>query len=114
MERREWEVNRALHAPDGAPLDAQQLAGLDAADHERVCFIVHPSITLVCARCPLDAIWRAVLGQDDAALAAIDLASRPVWLMVQRSESGVAVTRLEESAWRLAAGLFAGHPLVGA
>lgn len=109
--RLEWAVNRALHAPDAAPLDAQQLAGLDAADHDRIRFLVHPSITLVCASYPLDAIWRAVLAQDDTALAAIDLAEEPVWLLVQRLVTGIEVTRLDERAWRFSHSLFAGQSL---
>ncbi len=109
--RLEWAVNRALHAPDAAPLDAQQLAGLDSVDHDSVRFIVHPSVTLLNASYPLDVIWRAVLAQDDRALAAIDLAEEPVWLLVQRLATGIEVTRIDEPAWQFSHSLFAGQPL---
>src|SRR5262249_19748932 len=74
---REWAVNRALHAPDVQPLDPMQLAALAQNDHDRVRFVSHPSVSLVHADHPVDAIWRAVLAQDDTALAAIDLAGGP-------------------------------------
>ncbi len=109
--RLEWAVNRALHAPDEAPLDVAQLAEIASADHDRVRFVAHPSVNLLRVGHPADAIWLAVLGQDDAALAAIDLAAGPVWLIVQRSASGVDVTRSDERAWRFAAELLAGQPL---
>ncbi len=52
-----------------------------------------------------------MLAQDDAALAAIDPASGPVWLLVHRTEGGVDVTRLSEAAWCFTEALFAGRPL---
>lgn len=109
--RLEWAVNRALHAPDGEPLDVTRLADLEQSDHDRVRFVAHPSVSLVSADYPVDAIWRAVLAQDDTVLAAIDLAAGPVWLLVQRLATGVEVTRVDERAWRFAAELFAGRPL---
>jgi hypothetical protein len=109
--RLEWAVNQALHAPDEEPLDVTRLSALEQSDDDRVCFVPHPSVSLVSADCPVDAIWRAVLAHDDTALAAIDLAAGPVWLLVQRLTTGVEVTRIDERAWRFAAELFAGRPL---
>ncbi len=109
--RLDWAVNRALHAPDVESLDVARLAGLEETDHDHVRFAAHPSISLLRAEYPIDVIWRAVLAQDDAALAEIELAARPVWLMVQRLADGVDVTRIDERAWRFAAELFAGQPL---
>ena len=109
--RLEWAVSRALHAPDVLSLDLGSLAVLTEDEQARVCFTRHPSAALVRADHPADSIWRAVLAQDDAALAAIDPASGPVWLLVHRTESGVEVTRLSESAWRFTEALFAGRPL---
>ena len=40
---------------------------------------------------PQHLVWRAVLAAGDAAMAAIDLAAGPVWLMVERDASEVAV-----------------------
>ena len=109
--RLEWGVNRALHAPDVEALDVARLAGLDETDHDHVRFAAHPSVSLLRVDYPVDVIWRAVLAQDDTALAEINLASGPVWLMVQRLATGVDVTRIDERAWRFAAELFAGLPL---
>jgi hypothetical protein len=107
--RLEWALNRALHASDAAPLDPARLARED--DPARVRFSPHPSASLLRADHPADAIWRAVLDEDDAALAAIDPASGPVWLIVHRADSGVELERLDEKAWRFTAALFAGRPL---
>jgi hypothetical protein len=109
--RLEWAVTRALHAPDVEPLDPARLAETPPRDHDRVCFVPHPSVSLVRSYYPVDAIWRAVLAQDDAALAAIDIASGPVWLLVERSPTGVEVIRIDESSSRFAAALLAGQPL---
>ena len=109
--RLEWAVSRALHAPDVPPLDLDRLAALSEDERARVCFAPHPSAGLLHADHPADSIWRAVLTQDDAALATIDPASGPVWLLVHRAEDGVEVTRLSEAAWRFTEALFAGRPL---
>jgi hypothetical protein len=109
--RLEWAVNSALHAIDVEPLDLSRLSGLDPADQSNVAFVRHPSIGLVRARYPVDAIWRAVLDQDEAAMASIDLEAGPAWLLVERGESEVKVTRCSEPAWQFASALFASHAL---
>jgi hypothetical protein len=109
--RLEWAVNRALHAPDTEPLDLSRLAAIAAAEHGRVAFRPDPSVALVEADHPVDAIWRAVLAQKDDAVAAIDLGAGPVRLLVERRDAGVEVTRLEEPAWRFATALCASRPL---
>lgn len=109
--RLEWAVSRALHAPDVDALDVSRLSTLEPEDHDRVVFIFHPSVGLVEADHLADDIWRAVLAQDDAAMAAVDLNAGPVWLVIQRLETSVDVTRLGEVAWRFMASLCAGLPL---
>jgi hypothetical protein len=109
--RLECAVRRALHAPDVAFLDVTRLAGVDAADHERVRFIAHASVALVASEFPVDAIWRAVLAQDDAALAAIDLRAGAVHLLVRRAATGIEVTRIDAHARRFIEALFAGSAL---
>jgi len=109
--RLEWAVNRALHAPDMDPLDLSRLAAIATADRDRIAILPHPSVALVAADHPVHAIWRAVLAQDDDAMAAIDLDAGAVRLLVERRATGVAVTRLEEPAWRFAAALCASRPL---
>jgi hypothetical protein len=111
--RLEWAVNRALHAPDATPLDAAALLVVHD-DHDRVRFVPHPSVGLVRANYPADAIWRAVLAQDDAALGAIDLNDAPVWLLVQRLATGIDVKRLSQPAWRFTEALCEGRSLLAA
>lgn len=109
--RLEWAVNRALHAPDAEPLDVSRLLAIGRADHGRIVFKSHPSVSLVHAEHPVDEIWRAVLAQDDAAMAVIDLGSGPVWLLVQRPTGDSSVIRLSEPEWRFMAELCASRPL---
>ncbi len=109
--RLEWAVSRALHAPDEPPLDLQRLQALSPEVQVGVAFVPHPSITLLRAEHPADAIWRGVLQGDDAALAAVDLASGAVHMMIERRASGIEVSRLDEMAWRFVAALCAGKAL---
>lgn len=109
--RLDWAASRALHAPDAVALDPAELAALDPRDYGRLRLVPHPSVSLVTADHPVDAIWRAVLAQDDAAMAAIDLTDGPVRLLVQRRGDGPVVARLDAAAWRLTAALCAGRPL---
>ena len=109
--RLEWAVTRALHAPDATALEMASLLELGQGDHNRVCFVPHPSVSLIRASYPVDTIWRAVLEQDDAALGVIDLGDAPVWLLVQRLPAGVDIGRWSEPAWRCTAELCAGRAL---
>lgn len=109
--RLEWAVSRALHAPDAAALELAALGMVDAAEYARVCFAPQPSLGLVHTGYPADALWRAVLDDDDAALAALDLSSGPAWLIVQRGPAGVEVTRVDEAVWRFTRALCARCPL---
>jgi hypothetical protein len=109
--RLEWAVSRAIHADDVEPLDLARLVALSPAEQERVSFVAHPSVSLLSLATPADAIRRAVLAGDDAALAAVDPAAGAVRLLVERGESGPEVTRLDAAAWHFAAELCRGLPL---
>jgi hypothetical protein len=109
--RLERAVGRALHALDAAPLAPADLASVAEGDQARVCFEPHSAVSLVTSKYPVDSIWRAVLASDNAALAAIDLSSGKVWLLVERNANGIEVTRLDELHWRFAEALFSGRPL---
>ena len=110
--RVEWAVNHALNAEDAPALDPAKLSVLsDGADPS---FIVHPSVSLLAAAYPADAIWRAVIEDDDAALSAIDLAGGSVHLVINRGPNGVAIARLPEEEWRFTQSLFAGESLAHA
>jgi putative DNA-binding protein len=112
--RLERAVARALHAGDVAPLELARLACIDAAGQARLRFTPHPSISLLSSPYPVDAIWRAVLARDDAAMAAVDLDAGVVRVLIARGEGGVEITRLSQSRWTLAEALLGGGPLSAA
>jgi hypothetical protein len=109
--RLEYAVSRALHAEDRPSLDPAELARLGEADQAQVRFAGHPSISTLEASVPVDAIWRSVLNQDDQAMAAVDLSSGPVHLLVERPHDHVEVSRLDAAAWHMSVSLFEGLPL---
>ena len=109
--RLERGVSRALHAADVKALAPAELADLPQSAQGSVSFVPHPSVGLLSSNYPVDTICRAVLARDAAALAAIDLNSGSVWLLVERTAGTVEVTRLNERCWRFAEALFAGWPL---
>ncbi len=106
--RLEWAVNSALHAADETPIELAQLAAIGAEDQGRISFRARASISLLRTHHPCDDIWRAVLGRNDEALAALNPASGPVLVLVERGEDGIAVDRLLEPAWRFLWALCAG------
>lgn len=107
----EWAVNRALHASDAPRLDLARLSALEESALSQVSFSAHPALSLLRLEFPADAIWRAVLEQNDAAMAAIDLSSGPVHLLIERNAAGVQVRCLSAAAWDFTARLSAGRPL---
>jgi hypothetical protein len=109
--RLEWAVNSSLNAPDVPALEPAALAGVAESEHDHVRFVPHPSVRLLSVRYPVDVIWRAVLGGDDAALAGIKLTVEPIWLLVHRGNEGVAVRRLTQEEVRLTTILCSGAAL---
>lgn len=109
--RLEWVVNRALHADDALPLGPERLPALAEIDGARARLVPHPAVALLRSPYPVDVIWRAVLDQDDTALAGVDLGNDPAWLLIERSDAGVNVQRMAEAAWRFTAALCDGNPL---
>jgi len=112
--RLEWAVNCALHAPDVPPLASECFAAIAQADPTHLVLVPHPSLTLLRAEYPSDAIWRAVLAEDDGALSTIDLMEGPCWLLVERNAEGVTASRLKESEWRFISSLYAGEAFAAA
>ncbi len=120
-------VNHALHAPDAAPLDLRALAALSPEDLDRVRLEPQPSIGFILAETPADAIWNAVLAEDDDAMGEIDLREGPVHLLVEwRSASGsgrdadsgnpgdatgLHLERMDAAEWRFARALCGGIAL---
>lgn len=71
----------------------------------------HPSLSLLQLDHPADMIADAVLARDEAAMAALDPSSGPVWLVVHRGPSGVEAQRLSEIEWHLTGQLCSGIAL---
>lgn len=109
--RLEWAVSRALHASDAEPLDLAALASVPEAERAGLRFRPQPSLALLALQHPADAVWHAVLAEDEAALAALDLSAGPAWLLVQRGPQGVELLRLAEPLWNFVHALCAGRPL---
>jgi hypothetical protein len=107
--RLEWAVNVALYAENAPVLDAAKLATL--GEHTDLSFVPHPSVSLVKTAYPANAIWRAVIEENDAALGVVDLAQGPDFLVVSRGAEGVLVATLSEDEWQFARALFAGVPI---
>ncbi|AFQ51879.1 putative DNA-binding domain-containing protein [Burkholderia cepacia] len=104
----EWHVNSVLHAPDAPTLNLAQLATLDEAALGGMRLRTHPAVRIASLAFPADAIWRAVLDRDDAAMHAIRLDDGPVHLLVQRTAESVETVRLDADEYRITAALFAG------
>jgi hypothetical protein len=109
--RLEWRVNAVLHAPELPTLDLARLAPLGDDALGALSLQPHPAVQLLRCEFPADAIWRAVLEQDDRALHAIRFNEGPVHLLVQRTSEGVDVARLGDGTFRIATALFAGEPI---
>jgi len=109
----EWAVNRALHAEDVAAMDLSRLCNIEAAQWPQLCLVAHPSVSLLQLQTPADHIWRAVLEQNEAAMAAIDLKERAA-LLIERDQSGVQITRLSPAIFEFTQRLCAGEPLSAA
>ena len=110
--RLEWAVHRALHAPQVPVLQLQRLTQLETDQCAFVCFAANPSLHLTIVDTPADVIWRAVLEQDERALASIEVTRAPRYLLVQRSQDGGAeVSCMAEGEWRFLRALSLGDVL---
>jgi hypothetical protein len=107
--RLEWAVNKALHAGDETPLDAEDFCAAAQIAPARLVLTPHPSLSLLETAFPADAIWRAVLAEDDDALSALSLGGGPFYLLTSRDAEGVQVNRLSKEAYQFLFALCAGH-----
>jgi hypothetical protein len=109
--RLEWAVNCALHADDAVAVDPSRLASLDEAQLPLVRFRSHPALTLLQLEFPADLIWSAVLDENSEAMAAINLRTAAVQLLVERDANGVQVRRLSDWGWQFTRALAQGKPM---
>jgi hypothetical protein len=112
--RFEWALSVAANAPDVPPVNPAALSALDPVHHGAVRFTPHGSVSLLQLRYPADSITDAVMARDDAAMAAIELGSGPIWLVVHRGPDGVEARRLSEGEWRFTEQLCANWMLAAA
>jgi hypothetical protein len=106
--RLEWAVNTALHAEEMEPLALERLANI--AEPERLRLKPHPALTFLRLELPGDAIWRAVLEEDGAALQRIAFGDGPVHLLVHYGHA-VEVRRMAIPEWHFARALALGQTL---
>lgn len=111
--RLEWAVCGALHAADTAALELGSLAALEPERMPFVSFEAHPAMSVLHLESPADAIWRAVLSADEAAMAALETKGE-VWLQITRTAEGVQVQRLDAARGAFAQRLCAGDCLQAA
>jgi len=109
--RFEWALNWAANANDAPVLDLASLAAVSPEQHANLRFVPHPSVQLLELEYPADVIADAVIADDENALTAIDLASGPVLLIVNRGPNGVDAQRLPPGGYEFACPLFAGGRL---
>jgi len=109
--RFEWALSCAANAEDMPTLDLRAFAGVQVETQPLLVFQPHPSVRLLELQYPADAIADAVLASDDEAMAAIDLASAAVRLVVNRGPNGVDAPRLTPAEYEFARRLFAGDRL---
>lgn len=108
--RLEWAIHRALHADDAGILDPARLAELAPAQVGQIGLALHPSVSLLASRFPVDRIWRA--NQSDADPdASVSLDAGGVRLEVRRVEEDVVFRALDAGSHALRAALAGGAPL---
>ncbi|HEX5279543.1 MAG TPA: DNA-binding domain-containing protein, partial [Micropepsaceae bacterium] len=107
--RLDWAVNLALHADDAVALDAAGFAGAAGIAPERLVLVPHVSLSLLRLDYPADAVWRAVLADDDSALAALDVHGGLFFLLVWRNADTVQVSRVSQAGFAFLSALCAGR-----
>jgi hypothetical protein len=109
--RYEWALSVAANAPDVDALRPDALASALAEDPARLCFLAHPSLSVLALSHPADQIADAVLSGDEAAMAQVDVAGGPVRLVVHRGPEGLESHRLSVTAHEFISRLYAGATL---
>ena len=103
----DWAVHHALHAAETPPLDPQTLVHAP----ESFSFIGHPSLSLLALRRDAQAIWAAVLEEDDNRLAGILPDDSVAPLIILRPRGSLEIIELSPAMFDLALTLESGFPL---
>jgi hypothetical protein len=111
--RLEWEMNRALHAPDHTPLAPSMLQAQAGEISGEEVFALDPSLSLVASPWPIDRIWRANQPEADPD-ATVDLSAGGVHLEVRRVGDKVGFRGLDRGVFAFRHALAKGHRLAEA
>jgi hypothetical protein len=103
----DWGVHHALHEAEIPPLDPQILPHA----LENFSFVGHPSLSLLALRRDAQAIWAAVLEEDDNRLAAILPNDSVAPLIILRPRGSLEIIELSPAMFDLALTLASGFPL---
>ncbi|HEY5896069.1 MAG TPA: DNA-binding domain-containing protein [Burkholderiales bacterium] len=109
--RFEWALSVAANAADAPKIEPTVLLLVDAERHGDLRFTPHPSVSCLELTHPADEIADAVMSGDDAAMAEVDIAARPVHLIVHRGHSGIETERCTARQYGLISRLCAGEAL---
>jgi hypothetical protein len=88
----EWLIQESLLAPDHAPLNLQDLAGVDTPAYDVLHFTLHPTLRLFASQFPALRIWEANVEETEPP--ALDLAGSGEYLAVMRHEGQLRFHRL--------------------
>ena len=98
--------------PRVAWLEVGHLARMSETKAEGIVLVPHPSLRLFTVKMPADTIWRAVIEQDNEALADISLAPESLYIMVRRDiDDVISETRTSAAVWHFARALQSGTSL---
>jgi hypothetical protein len=104
--RLEWAMNRALHAPDAAPVGGGRLAAVPPEALAEVVLGLDPSASYLASPWPVEGIWRA--NQPGAELdRAVALDAGGVRLEIRRRGDDVGFRALDAGTWAFRAALAA-------
>ncbi len=106
--RFEWAMNAAYHAADAVALEPAVLAAVPPGAIESLRLLLHPSVSLLASRFPVDAIWEANQPGRDGA---VDLGRGAAHLIVLRPKLEVVYRVLSPGAFAFLRSLAGGATL---
>jgi hypothetical protein len=110
VSRLEWALHRAQHAEDAVAIHPALLRDLGIDEVARATFSLHPAVSLIASRWPIDEIWRANQPDADPNIT-VDLAQGGVRLEVRRDGDNVVFRALDAAGYAFRRSLGDGCPL---
>jgi len=106
--RLEWAMHESFHAPAAAALSPTRLTATPSDRLADVRLTLHPTVRLIAADFPVDALWRAARSGD---VSPDDLKGPPAWLVLSRPAFDVSMEGASVGQYRLLAALSDGASL---